>query len=77
MAHKTSVRFDNSPFVRSHGKEPKGRGSWAFQIDGLRDARIEFSPSMTLAEARRWMAERVQAMPACEGVAQVWVNVLP
>ena len=47
--------FDTSEFCLSHGREPRGRGSWAFAFG--RQARVEeviFSPSMTYTEAKRW-----------------------
>lgn len=45
------IEFDTAPFYRSHMKDPKGRGSWAFDL-GIGD--IAFSPSMTYSEAKRW-----------------------
>lgn len=27
------MQFDTAQYVRSHGKPPKGRGSWAFEFD--------------------------------------------
>lgn len=55
-----TVHFDTSPFTRSHGTEPRGRGSWAF-ADNARGDRAVFSPSMTFAEARRWMKAKLAA----------------
>jgi len=38
----------------SHGREPRGRGSWAFQF-GTPDAEPVWCPgSVTYATARRW-----------------------
>jgi hypothetical protein len=30
MMTKTRVQFDTSEFERAHGRNPRGRGSWAF-----------------------------------------------
>jgi hypothetical protein len=59
------VQFNNDEFRRSHGKEPKGRGSWAFGnrpgADPCSDDQCVFSPGgMSLAEARRWVSKRVE-----------------
>lgn len=54
--------FDDAPYVASHQRQPRGRGSWAFQPrdayqpDGQPiDERTIWSPSLTLTEARRWL----------------------
>lgn len=41
--------FDTGPYRRSHMKEPRGRGSWAFQ---LRDGEPWFAPVGTYREAK-------------------------
>jgi hypothetical protein len=50
------------PYVSSHQKAPRGRGSWAFQPaeayhpGGAEIADLTiFSPSMTYTEAKRWL----------------------
>jgi hypothetical protein len=53
------ITFETHAFVRSHGKQPRGRGSWAFAyIDANEGNNVEaevFSPGgMTLTEAKRW-----------------------
>jgi hypothetical protein len=76
MANLT-VKFDPTQFVRSHMEQPKGRGSWAFSLEE-RPADVVFSPSMTLADARKWMTARVRQMSDIPAdVTTVWVNVLP
>lgn len=47
------VQFDTAEYVRSHCREPRGRGGWAFKADG--DMEFTFTPSMTYAEAKRWI----------------------
>lgn len=50
-----ATQFDTSAYVRSHGKQPLGRGSWAFCPDASCDAKkAVFSPSMTLVDAKKW-----------------------
>lgn len=54
------VEFDTSPFYRSHRKEPKGYGSWAFGPDYNADvSECLFSPSMTYTQAKKWVKEQI------------------
>lgn len=53
------MTFTTSPYVRSHGSEPRGRGSWAFQaassqtaFDDERRGDVVFFNG-TFAQARR------------------------
>lgn len=78
------IRFHNNEFVRSHGRLPSGRGSWAFQISHINDfegtADVHFSQGgMTLTEAKKamkpvLMAEAEKLVPGC---SRVDVDVLP
>ena len=68
------VVFDTAPFVRSHMREPKGRGSRAFAFEGREPL---FSPSMTLADARKWAADQVRAAAPADFKGTVVVSVLP
>lgn len=65
------VRFSTREFFRSHGKEPRGRGSWAFQVEDT--TKVVFSPSMTFSEAKAWMRKQVAAARN----ENVYVDVLP
>lgn len=54
---RACIEIDDSPFIRSHMKSPRGRGSWGFSLqpnprDAVRD--IVFTPSMTWADAKVW-----------------------
>lgn len=70
----THFEFDSGPYRASHMKEPRGFGSWAFQVHGNRE--ILFSPAMTLRDAKRWVkAEILKVAPA--GIDYVEVKVLP
>lgn len=58
------VEFNTAPFVASHGKEPRGRGSWAFGT--VRNPNVAnqdicwFSPGgMTFGEAKKWAKREV------------------
>ena len=55
---RTVIDIDPSPFVRSHMRNPSGRGSWAFSLqpyprDVCKD--VVFTPSMTYADAKTWI----------------------
>jgi len=65
MAKSIKVEFIADEFESSHGRMPKGRGSWAFSTE--RDTPVDsprfwFSPSMTLGEAKRAAAEHFRAL---------------
>lgn len=67
------IEFNTAKFVFSHGKEPKGRGSWAFAFEGLEPI---FSPSMTYAEAKAWARGKVKAVAPAGYAGTVIVDVL-
>jgi hypothetical protein len=66
--------FITDEYEFSHGRTPRGRGSWAFSIHRNPDVMgndILWSPSMTYADAKRWAkAEAAKRWPGCDGV---WV----
>jgi hypothetical protein len=68
------VTIETLPYELSHGRSPRGRGSWAFCPFHLRNANdylahTVFSPQMTFAEAKRWA--RQQPALAASGVVAV------
>ena len=82
------MKFETTQYVRSHGKQPKGRGSWAFEFDTWIDAAgvdhfetavepetvMVFSPgSMLLTEAKGWFKREHGARVA----ASTYVEVMP
>ena len=67
---KATIHFNYGPYMNSHGTTPKGRGSWAFEIEG----KVTWTPSMTLADARTWMRAEVRKAGA---VGLVEIDVLP
>jgi hypothetical protein len=60
------IIFDSREFELSHGRAPRGRGSWAFSQYRRPDPLskdVHFSPGgMTLAEARKWFVARLRAI---------------
>ena len=67
------IRFDDSPYYRSHRKKPGGRAAWAFAFsDPLKDRNPEIwmSPgSTTIQDAKKKAAEEAKK----RGVNTVWV----
>lgn len=58
------IDFETAPYVRSHGKEPRGRGSWAFSIIERPDVNdpnaILWSPAMTYTKAKAWAVAQIR-----------------
>jgi len=77
----TTVYFDTSSFVRSHGKMPRGWGCWGFFID--RDPSPWFAPhSMPYVAAKKAAVREVNRRAFDAGIAFVrgavhWVEVAP
>jgi len=65
-----SVFFSNRDYVVSHGKNPSGRGSWAFIVtDASCGTEVEtvFAPGcLTLTEAKKWMRNYIHQNWAAE-----------
>lgn len=75
---RSTIKFDTKPWTNSHMDAPKGRGSWAFQIDGASKDDVIFSPSMTYSEAKSWMRAKVRELNVTpDADNEIWVNVLP
>jgi len=75
------IEFVTSEYEFSHGRLPRGRGSWAFQLSFEMRGEYAWSPSMTFAEARRWVVAQVRARlaanPLLGGLGTVFVEVQP
>lgn len=53
------IEFNTTQYEFSHGKQPRGRGSWAFEFEDSPDA--WFAPgSLTIGEAKK--AARAEAV---------------
>lgn len=69
------VQFTTGAYVRSHMKEPKGRGSWAFEFEGCKDA--WFTPgSLTLGEAKKAAVAEASRRAGPDGITTT-VKILP
>jgi len=72
---KAAVEVDSTPFVVSHGKEPRGVGCWAFSF-GRADKfcppleRVWFAPHGSFTSAKR----EAVAEAARRGETMVWVQ---
>jgi len=51
------IEFDTTSYVFSHGRSPRGYGSWAFDWG----TGPQFAPTGTYAEAKRWASETARA----------------
>lgn len=51
-------KFDNSHYERSHGKTPKGRGAWGFEIGGT--VRFVWGCN-TLTQAKKTISNALKA----------------
>ena len=66
-----NVSFNDSDYVRSHGKAPRGRGSWAFQRQVGRELVGEIKFFMgSVVEAKKQAAEAF-ADYGCAGYTDV------
>ena len=76
--------FNTDEYVRSHGRDPKGTGQWAFRImgtDGLGSwttlADPWFAPCSTLTAAKKAAKERGKSMARDIGrVREIVIDVL-
>jgi len=58
------IEYHTNEYVHSHGKEPRGRGSWAMQVTAIDhldgEGEIHFSRgNMTLTEAKKSLKARI------------------
>lgn len=75
-----TVRFDTSDYRRSHGKQPKGWGVWAFTFstDGGADGEFWFTPhAMSYANAKVAAAAEAKRQAEAAGFRAVCVSVGP
>ncbi len=71
-----TIRFETGEYIRSHGKEPRGRGCWMFYYFSQQTKRDQFvvpPGQMTLGEAKKWA--RTNILNA--GINHVAVTVCP
>lgn len=54
------ITFDDSEFIRSHGRKPRGRGMWMFRVEIRgREARTIQVSNMTLVNAKKDVAAQL------------------
>jgi hypothetical protein len=71
-----TVEFNTREYFKSHAREPRGRGMWAFSLSTHGDGTIEWSPSMTYGEARRWARSHFKALAiAADAPADLLIEV--
>lgn len=69
------MTFDTNEYELTHGRKPRGEGSWAFQFffthnvvvmgTNGRDV-LEFAPGLlTYSAAKRWAIARAKELGAC------------
>ena len=58
-----AIEFNTREYVFSHGKTPRGRGSWAFFPSNafVLDEAMWAPSSITYADAKRWVREDLKA----------------
>lgn len=52
--------FENVRYIRSHGKAPRGRGQWAFEMKGRSEVMFS-SFNLTLSEAKKEITLRLKS----------------
>ena len=77
------VEFNTTEYVSSHAKNPRGRGSWFFEVEAVDAFEVEsgtkhwFTPSMTFTQAKAWITGAVKEWTAKEDIVahHVYVKV--
>lgn len=68
---KHAIEMETIEFERSHGRTPRGRGSWAFSFMQRPDIDdILWTPSMTYSAACAYIKRFMQAAQTREDLAQ-------
>lgn len=72
------IDFTTTEYVFSHGREPRGRGGWAFEIPGAAGKPEEFwAPSGTYQEAKKAVIARVRELHPTHRSLVIDIKVLP
>lgn len=73
---KITFEFDTSAYERTHGKAPKGYGSWAFDWQGSRrDPKPIWAPISGYADAKRWVKEHICEMAPADYAGHIHITV--
>ena len=66
------IEFTTGAYMRSHGRQPKGRGHWGFAFEGY-----EYWACGTLTEAKKACRAEVKRLAPAGYTEPVYVTVLP
>jgi len=66
MANSIKTTFSSNDYQKSHGKAPRGFGTWAFSVE-LESSEgysaviddVFFTPPLSLTEAKKWAKKRL------------------
>ena len=74
------IEFSNDKYIASHGRAPRGYGSWAFSYRAECDLRASepvFFHGKTLGDAKKAMREHIKSIAPAGFKGWVEVLVLP
>ena len=70
--------WDSSEYKSTHGRNPSGVGSWAFEVPSFLDTELEqyavpqfVSPSLSLSEAKKEFSRVINAEIRARGLEEV------
>lgn len=67
-----TFEFNTRDFRFSHGKEPRGFGSWAFEIEGHE---LVWAPTSTFTDAKKWARAEAKKMAPAGFAGNVTIKV--
>lgn len=68
-----TCEFSTRDFEFTHGKAPRGFGSWAFSIE---DSAPQWAPPSSFADAKKWARARAREMAPQGFAGMVEIKVL-
>ncbi len=71
------IEFNTTKYVSSHGRKPRGCGSWAFDCPAISNSIIWAPITTNYSDAKRWMKEYVQTETPRGVTGPVNVHVCP
>ncbi len=70
------IEFLTNAYEASHGRAPRGTGSWAFEMKQERPGEIFWAPSnLTVAQAKTWMRAEIKKIAPEDYAGQVEVTI--
>lgn len=67
------VAFYTRSYVNSHGRAPRGYGSWAFDLGGD----VFFAPTGTYTEAKTWVTRLLTTFPLADLAPLTALGITP